>query len=42
MELWPWDIELERDTSVTLDIFGKLFRLERINPTTLRLSLIHI
>lgn len=36
MELWPWDIELERDTSVTLDIFGKLFRLERINPTTLR------
>jgi hypothetical protein len=36
MELWPWDIELERDTSVTLDVFGKPLRVERINPTTLR------
>lgn len=36
MEIWPWEIELERDTSVTLDIFGEPLHIERLNPTTLR------
>ena len=36
MDLWPWDIELGRNASLAIDIFGKPLHVERVNPTTLR------
>lgn len=36
MDLWPWDIELARNGSLALDIFGEPLCVERPNPTTLR------